>query len=208
MITPFPAWAAGFLPVDARARHWVKCYGLNAARRAAACTNTARKGSWLAGGTRTRRVLRTTAAPILSSFSRIVAVHARSSSLPRRASRLRFTIKVWASAHDQSHLGPLLAQPRCRQLDQRAEHRAGVAAGRAQHARQQVLPRKHVQRQVAAIVVVALEVRLLLRPVQRHMCRIHVQHQFPGGAGAAGNEAVQPAPPSTITRALTPPGSP
>ena len=55
-------------------------YGPSAASLAAAVANNSRSGWWLASMTRTRRVLRRIAAPILSSRTRMVAALARSSS--------------------------------------------------------------------------------------------------------------------------------
>jgi len=52
------------------------------------------EGWWEANSRRTRRVLRSTAAPILSSLTRMVAAQARSSSVHLSASRRRLIISV------------------------------------------------------------------------------------------------------------------
>jgi hypothetical protein len=82
------------------------------------------------------------------------------------------------SPHDQPHLRPRVPQLGRQQLDQRAEHLGGLPVAGAQHTREHVLPRKHVKGQVAVVVVVVVEVRSLLRTVQRHMRRVDVQHQL------------------------------
>lgn len=57
-----------------------------------------------------------------------------------------------------------------------------------QYASQQVLAGEDVQRQVAVVVVVGVEVAALLITVQRHMRGICVEHQFLGRRGVAGDE--------------------
>jgi len=89
--TPPPAWDAGLFAVNARARHCMDRYGPSAF---AAAMKTCFIGCVEASRTRTRRVLRSTAAPIFSSFVRMVAVHAYASSVPCRPSRRRLIIKV------------------------------------------------------------------------------------------------------------------
>jgi len=66
-------------------------YGLSAR---AAVMKTCFIGCAEASSTRTRRVLRTTAAPIFSSFVRIVAVQALASSVPLSANRRRLIMSV------------------------------------------------------------------------------------------------------------------
>ena len=73
VLAPSPAWDAGRFDVNARARHWTEFYGLSAR---AAVMKTCFIGCADASSTRTRRVLRTMAAPIFSSLVRIVAVQA------------------------------------------------------------------------------------------------------------------------------------
>ena len=68
--------------------------GLYGASAFAALAKTARIGWLEASSTRTRRVLRTMAAAIFSSFTRMVAVQARASSVPAKAWRRRLIISV------------------------------------------------------------------------------------------------------------------
>ena len=89
--TPSPTWDAGRFGVNARARHWMEFYGLSAR---AAVMKTCFIGCADASNTRTRRVLRTMAAPTFSSLVRIVAVQACASSVPFRARRRRLIISV------------------------------------------------------------------------------------------------------------------
>ena len=91
MLSPSPAWDAGRFAVNARAWHWIKFYGLSAR---AAVMKTCFIGWAEASSTRTRRVLRRTAAPIFNSFVRMVAVQACASSVPFNARRRRLIIKV------------------------------------------------------------------------------------------------------------------
>lgn len=77
--------------VIARARHWMEFYGL---RARAAVMKTCFIGCADASNTRTRRVLRTMAAPIFSSLVRIVPVQACASSVPFRPRRRRLIISV------------------------------------------------------------------------------------------------------------------
>jgi hypothetical protein len=91
VLAPSPAWDAGLFGVNARARHWIAFYGLSAR---AAVMKTCFIGWADASSTRTRRVLRTMAAPIFSSLMRIVAVQAWASSVPFSASQRRLTISV------------------------------------------------------------------------------------------------------------------
>ena len=62
VLAPSPAWDAGRFGVNARARHCMGVYGLSAR---AAAMKTCFIGCADASSTLTRRVLRTTAAPIL-----------------------------------------------------------------------------------------------------------------------------------------------
>ena len=56
------------------------------------------------------------------------------------------------------------------------------------HARQHRLAAEHVQRQVAVMVVVGVELRQLLRAVQRHVRGVDVQHQLLRCGLVAGDE--------------------
>ena len=64
------------------------------ARAWAALRNTCLRGWLEANSRRTRRVLRTTAAPILSSLMRMVAAQARASSVPCSARRRKWMMSV------------------------------------------------------------------------------------------------------------------
>ena len=91
-------------------------------RARAAIRKVSRSGWRDASSRRMRRVLRTMAAPILSSLTRIVAAHARSSSVPDKAKarrRSRRAAKARIGAHHDAHLWPTLAQPRYQQFDHR-----------------------------------------------------------------------------------------
>lgn len=65
VIAPSPTSEAGRFGVDARVRHWMEFYELSAR---AAVMKTCFIGCADASNTRTRRVLRTMAAPIFNSF--------------------------------------------------------------------------------------------------------------------------------------------
>jgi transposase len=74
------------------------------------------------------------------------------------------------------------------QLDQRRSVLGTVDLAGPQVARQHRLAAEHVQRQVAVVVVVGVELRVFLVAVQRHVRRVDVEHQFRGGLLVRGNE--------------------
>lgn len=63
---------------------------------------TSRSGWWEVNSRRMRRVLRTMAAPIFKSLTRMVAAHARASSVPFKASARKRSMSVYASAANSS----------------------------------------------------------------------------------------------------------
>ena len=52
----------------------------------------------------------------------------------------------------------------------------------------QALTTEHVQRQVAVVVIVGVELGTLLLTVQRHVGGVNVEHEFLGRCFVAGNE--------------------
>jgi hypothetical protein len=71
------------------------------------------------------------------------------------------------AAHDDRHIGPRLAQPRDEQLDERRGVLGSIDAAAAQIAGEQRIAAEHVQRKVAVMIVVAVELAQLLVAMQR-----------------------------------------
>ena len=93
-------------------------------------------------------------------------------------------------AHDDPALGPGPAQPLHQQLDHGRGVLGPVDATAPQHARQHRLAAEHVQRQVAVVVIVGVELGTLLVAVQRHVGGVDVEHQFSRWRLVAGDELI------------------
>ena len=96
--------------------------------------------------------------------------------------------KAGVGPHDDLRLGPGSAQRHQQPFDQRADHAGRVTVTGAQHTRQHVLAGEDVQRQVAVVVVVGVEVAAFLLTVQWHVSGIDIEHQFLGRLDVAGDE--------------------
>ena len=80
---------------------------------------------------------------------------------------------------------------RCtQQLDHGRSVLRAVDATAPEHARQHRLAAEDVQRQVAVMVVVGVELGALLLAVQRHVGSVDVEHQFGRCRPVAGDELI------------------
>ena len=73
-------------------------------------------------------------------------------------------------------------------LDHRRRVLRAVDPTAPEHARQHRLTAEHIQRQVAVVVVVGMELGTLLVAVQRHVGGVDVEHEFRGCRLVAGDE--------------------